>query len=50
MVVYKTHKRELSDEEWEEMERIVGLVYDDFEIEVLMYHVREHWHGHIRKT
>lgn len=47
MVVYKRHTSDLSDDEWEEMERIVGILYDEFEIEVLMHHVEDHFHAHI---
>lgn len=47
-VVYKSHQTELSDEEWADMERIVDLVFDEYEIEVVMSHVPEHWHGHIK--
>ena len=47
MVVYKTHKTELSDEEWSDMERVVGKVFDEFDIRVLMGVVEDHWHGHI---
>lgn len=46
-VVYKTHKKELSDEEWADMERVVGKVFDDFDIRVMMSLVKDHWHGHI---
>jgi len=46
-VVYKRHTDELSDEEWADMERIVGHVFDEFEIQVLMNIVTHHWHGHV---
>lgn len=46
-VVYKRHTKELSDEEWDDMERIVSHVFDDFEVRVLMNLVKDHWHGHI---
>lgn len=46
-VVYKRHKKELSDEEWERMEHIVGLIFDEFDIQVMMNLVKDHWHGHI---
>jgi hypothetical protein len=46
-IVYKTHKSYLSDDEWAEMERMVSLCYDDYEIRVLMDHVEDHWHGHV---
>lgn len=46
-VVYKEHTEELSGEEWLEMEQVVGQVFDDFEIRVLMNIVEDHWHGHI---
>lgn len=46
-VVVKEHKEELSDEEWDAMEHVVGVLFDDFEIRVLMNLVEDHWHGHI---
>lgn len=47
-VVSKHHKKELSDDEWDKMERIVGLAgFNDFEIDVRMSLVKSHWHGHI---
>lgn len=46
-VVSKRHQKELSDEEWDEMERIVGLLYDDFDIVVRMNLVKDHWHAHL---
>lgn len=47
-VVSKTHQKELSEDEWDEMERIVGLVFDDFELDVVMAHCPNHYHAHIR--
>lgn len=49
-VVYKRHTEELSDEEWDDMERIVSHVFDDFDIRVMMNLVEDHWHGHIVTT
>lgn len=46
-VVLKAHTETLTDEQWQRMEEIVGLVFDDFEITVLMSIVTDHWHGHI---
>lgn len=46
-IVYKKHQKELSDEEWEEMERMVGFCFDDFELEVIMSHCSNHFHAHI---
>lgn len=46
-VVSKRHQKELSDEEWEEMERIVGFVFDEFTVRVMMSLVKDHWHGHL---
>ena len=46
-VVYKTHKKELSDEEWEQMKRVVDLIFDDWEPVVKMNLVEDHWHAHI---
>jgi preprotein translocase subunit SecA len=46
-VVSKTHQTELSDEEWEEMERVVSRLFNEFEIRVMMNLVEDHWHGHI---
>jgi hypothetical protein len=47
-VVFKRHKKELSDDEWEEMERIVSLVFEDFKLDVIMAHCPNHFHAHIR--
>ena len=49
-VVSKTHQEEISDEEWEEMEEVVGRVFDEFDITVLMNIIRDHWHGHITNS
>lgn len=47
-VVYKTHKKELSGDEWDAMEHTVSRVFgNDFEVRVRMNLVRDHWHGHI---
>ena len=47
-VVTKSHQKILSDEEWQEMERIVRLAgFEDFHIDVRMGLVPDHWHGHI---
>jgi hypothetical protein len=46
-VVVKAHTETLTDEQWRRMREIVGLVFDDFEITVLMNIVTDHWHGHI---
>lgn len=46
-VVYKKHTKELTEDEWDDMLRIVGKVFDEFEIRVLMNIVEDHWHGHI---
>lgn len=47
MIVSKRHESYISDEKWQEMERMVGYVFDDFEIRVQMNIVEDHWHGHI---
>lgn len=46
-VVSKEHTTELTDGQWEEMERIVGLVFDEFELVVRMNLVKDHFHAHI---
>lgn len=46
-VVYKRHTKELSDDEWQDMERVVSHVFEDFEVRVLMNIVESHWHGHL---
>jgi maltodextrin utilization protein YvdJ len=46
-VVYKKHKESLSADEWEDMTRVVGKLYDEFDIRVMMSLVEDHWHGHI---
>jgi hypothetical protein len=47
MIVSKHHEQELSDERRDRAERLVGMLYDDFELQVLMNHVEDHWHAHI---
>jgi len=46
-VVSKKHQESLSDEEWDHMEHVVGICFDEFEIDVRMNLVPSHWHGHI---
>lgn len=46
-IVSKRHQELLSDEEWERAEHIVGLLFDEFELRVLMNLVEDHWHAHI---
>ncbi len=46
-VIYKRHQQELSDDEWKDMERVVGKVFDDFHVKVLMNVIEDHWHGHL---
>jgi len=46
-IVSKHHETQLSDERRERAERLVGLLYDDFELVVRMNLVKEHWHAHI---
>jgi len=47
-VVSKTHQKSLSDEEWDHMEHVVGVCFDEFELDVLMHHCENHWHGHLK--
>jgi hypothetical protein len=46
-VVSKTHTDSLSEEEWDDMERVVGKVFDEFSVEVRMNLCPNHWHGHL---
>lgn len=46
-VIYKEHTDSLSDEEWNDMERVVGKLFDSFEVVVKMNLVEDHWHGHL---
>jgi hypothetical protein len=46
-IVSKWHEKSLSDERWDRAERLVGVLYDDFELQVLMNLVEDHWHAHI---
>lgn len=46
-VVYKKHTESLSEDEWEDMERVVGKLFDDFDVRVMMHMVEDHWHGHV---
>lgn len=48
-IVSKRHEKKISDERRERAERLVGLLYDDFELQVLMNDVRDHWHAHCRQ-
>lgn len=47
-VVFKRHKDSLTPSEKEQMEHVVGLVFEEFDINVIMAHCPNHWHGHIR--
>ena len=47
-VVVKEHVKELTKSQYRQMQHVVGLLYDDFEIVVRMNLVKDHWHGHIR--
>jgi len=46
-VVWKEHKEELTEDEWWVVEHAVGLLYDDFDLDVRMNLVRFHHHCHI---
>ena len=46
-IVSKKHEQGLSEEKWERAEHLVGLVYDDFDLRVVMGLVEDHWHAHI---
>jgi hypothetical protein len=46
-VVSKTHQKSLSDEEWDHMEHVVGVCFDEFELDVRMNLVPCHFHAHI---
>jgi|APHM01.1.fsa_nt_gi hypothetical protein len=46
-VVLKEHRDTLTPSEWDQMEHIVGLLFDEFEIDIRMNLVPDHWHGHI---
>jgi hypothetical protein len=46
-VVFKRHTESLTPSEKEQMEHVVGLVFEDFDINVIMAHCPNHWHGHI---
>jgi len=48
-IVSKHHETQLSDQRRKRAERIVSLLYDDFDLQVLMNHVEDHWHAHIVK-
>ena len=49
-VVYKEHTESLSRDEWLDMERVVGKVFDSFELDVIMVHCPNHFHAHIRNA
>lgn len=46
-IVSKRHQMELDKHEEEAAHRLVSLLYDDYELRVLMSIVEEHWHAHI---
>ena len=48
-IVSKKHEQELSKEKWERAEHLVGLVYDGFDLRVVMRHCPDHWHAHIQE-
>lgn len=46
--VSKKHQKTISDEEWQEMERMIGLAgFEDYELDVRMNLVKDHFHCHI---
>lgn len=47
-IVSKTHQKALSDEEWQEMERMIRLAgFEEYDIAVRMNMVENHFHAHI---
>ena len=46
-IVSKRHETQLSDEKRNAAERLVSLLYDDYELRVVMGMVKDHWHAHI---
>lgn len=46
-IVFKEHRDFLHDEEFRQAKHLVGLLFDDFELEVRMNMVKDHWHSHI---
>lgn len=46
-IVSKHHETHLSDEDMKRAEHLVSILYDDFELRVLMNMVEDHWHAHI---
>lgn len=46
-IVSKRHETQLSDEKRNAAERLVSLLYDDFELVVKMNLVENHWHAHL---
>jgi hypothetical protein len=46
-IVSKHHEKELSDERRDRAERLTALLFDDFELEVIMAHCPDHFHAHI---
>ena len=46
-VVWKEHKKELTEDEWDVVEDAVGQLYDEFELDVRMNLVEKHHHCHI---
>ena len=46
-IVSKRHETQLSDERRGAAEKLVSLLYDDYELRVVMGMVEDHWHAHI---
>lgn len=46
-IVSKKHEESLSEEKQEAAERLVSLLFDEYELVVRMNLVRDHWHCHI---
>lgn len=49
-IVSKRHEESLDSDREEAAHRLVSLLYDDYELEIIMAHCPNHWHGHIRNA
>lgn len=46
-IVFKEHRESLDEDEWRAAENLVEVLFDDFELEIRMNLVPDHWHAHI---
>lgn len=47
MIVLDRHDDQPSVDEAKHMDGVLNHLFDEFDVEILMNHVENHWHGHI---